>query len=232
MAELYLSARSYMTPLRVFLYVTCGAAMAFGLIVAFMIWFDSGKLNTTIGTLLPFGVLPIAGLTFLALTQETGVREPMKRQRAALYTCAVAVLVFGLLVFAITYVSTGLAEAIATLIPFALPSATLAAFLLLTEQDRRKPWVKAQIDAAKDPVYTCLLYTSGIPQHQQLPPAKLRLHHHRKNLPDPLPLRPHQPPLPAASQPQALPTAHRQPLRRPPHLRQQHPKSPQGAAHH
>jgi hypothetical protein len=35
-------------------------------------------------------------------------------------------------------------EAVASLIPFALPGAAFGAFLILTEKDRSKPWVRAR----------------------------------------------------------------------------------------
>ena len=53
---------------------------------------------------------------------------------------------FGVIVFIITYFedSAGLPYAIATLIPFILPSLALGTFLVLTEKDRSKPWVIQQ----------------------------------------------------------------------------------------
>ena len=70
----------------------------------------------------------------------------MDWKRALLYVIAAGVFLFGVIVFIITYFedSAGLPYAIATLIPFILPSSAFGAFLILTEKDRSKPWVKKQ----------------------------------------------------------------------------------------
>ncbi|MDR3289315.1 MAG: permease prefix domain 1-containing protein [Peptococcaceae bacterium] len=149
--HMYMKVSHYMTPKRVALYVLCGLVLGFGVVAALLSWFYSGDINSPLGTLLVFGTLALAGFLFLGLTQETAANEAMSWKRALWYTAAFAVFLFGLIVFVMTYFyfSAGsdprrLPEAVATLIPFILPSLALGAFLLLTEKDRSKPWVVAQ----------------------------------------------------------------------------------------
>jgi hypothetical protein len=154
-ATMYMgSTFNYLNTRRVAAYVLCGVVLGFGLITAALAWFYTDKLlAASLGTLMPFGALPIAGFVFLGLTQETAAQEPMNWKRALLYAADSAVLLCGVVVFAITYFSEiipgsqviyGLPPALATLIPFALPSLAFGAFLILTERDRSKPWVAAQ----------------------------------------------------------------------------------------
>lgn len=146
LAEMYMKTRHYMPTWRIVLYILCGTVFGFGVIVAALSGFFTGVINASLGSLLVFGVVPILGFLFLGLTQETAVHEPMDWKRALLYVIAAGVFLFGVIVFIITYFedSAGLPYAIATLIPFILPSSAFGAFLILTEKDRSKPWVKKQ----------------------------------------------------------------------------------------
>lgn len=146
LAEMYMKTRHYMPTWRIVLYILCGTVFGFGVIVAALSGFFTGDINASLGSLLVFGVVPILGFLFLGLTQETAVHEPMDWKRALLYVIAAGVFLFGVIVFIITYFedSAGLPYAIATLIPFILPSSAFGAFLILTEKDRSKPWVKKQ----------------------------------------------------------------------------------------
>lgn len=146
LSEMYLKTRHYMSTCRIILYVLCGAILCFGAIVAALSGFFSGDINASLGSLLIFGVIPILGFLFLGLTQETAVHEAMGWKRAFLYVLSAGVFMFGVIVFIITYFedSAGLPYAIATLIPFILPSLALGTFLVLTEKDRSKPWVIQQ----------------------------------------------------------------------------------------
>lgn len=148
--DMYMNTRSYMSPLRVILFITCGAVAAFGLIVVLLVWFTSKDMVRSLGSFLPFGIPPIMGFTFLTLTQETAGKYPMKKMRAALYTLTTAVFSFGVFVFALTYFSTNTAllAAFATLIPFVLPSSAFYIYLIMTEKNRRKPWLMEQQKAA------------------------------------------------------------------------------------
>jgi len=146
LAEMYMKTRHYMSTWRIALYILCGTVLGFGVIVAALSGFFSGDVSAPLGSLLVFGVIPILGLLFLGLTQETAVREPMGWKRALLYVLAAGVFLFGVIVFIMRYFEdgAGLPYAIATLIPFILPSLAFGAFLILTEKDRSKPWVKKQ----------------------------------------------------------------------------------------
>lgn len=146
LAEMYMKTRHYMPTWRIVLYILCGTVFGFGVIVAALSGFFTGDINASLGSLLVFGVVPILGFLFLGLTQETAVHESMDWKRALLYVIAAGVFLFGVIVFIITYFedSAGLPYAIATLIPFILPSSAFGAFLILTEKDRSKPWVKKQ----------------------------------------------------------------------------------------
>jgi hypothetical protein len=146
LAEMYMKTRHYMPTWRIVLYILCGTVFGFGVIVAALSGFFTGDINASLGSLLVFGVVPILGFLFLGLTQETAVHEPMDWKRALLYVIAAGVFLFGVIVFIITYFedSARLPYAIATLIPFILPSSAFGAFLILTEKDRSKPWVKKQ----------------------------------------------------------------------------------------
>jgi len=146
LAEMYMKTRHYMSTWRIALYILCGTVFGFGIIVAALSGFFTGDINASLGSLLVFGVIPVLGFLFLWLTQETATHEPMDWKRALMYVIAAGVFLFGVIVFIITYFedSAGLPYAIATLIPFILPSSAFGAFLILTEKDRSKPWVKKQ----------------------------------------------------------------------------------------
>jgi len=146
LAEMYMKTRHYMSTWRIALYILCGTVLGFGVIIAVLSGFLSDDINAPLGSLLIFGVIPILGFLFLGLTQETAVREAMGWKRALLYVLATGVVLFGVIIFIIVYFEdgAGLPYAIATLIPFILPSLAFGAFLILTEKDRSKPWVKKQ----------------------------------------------------------------------------------------
>lgn len=144
--NMYMQTRHYMSSWRIALYVLCGSIMGFGIIIALLTGLHSHEIVALLGSMIPFCILPVAGLVFLGLTQETAAKEAMSWKRALLYVITVSVFLFGLIVFAITFFAqgAGLPEAIATLIPFVLPSVAFGVFLVLTEKDRSKPWIIAQ----------------------------------------------------------------------------------------
>jgi hypothetical protein len=165
--ERYLDLRRYLNPARVLGYVAAGLSLAFGIIVAAMVYLEESWKRTppdfiepafpymihpseylagVFGALLPFFTVSAAGFCFLMLTQETPVRYPMKWKRALWYTLAAGTLGFGIMLLPLTYFGAGgregLIGALATLIPFVLPAGGLLCFLILTEQDRLKPWAR------------------------------------------------------------------------------------------
>lgn len=82
LGEMYMKTRHYMSTWRIFLYILCGTVLAFGVVAAVLSGFISGDIQAPLGSLLVFGVIPILGLLFLGLTQETAVHEPMGWKRA------------------------------------------------------------------------------------------------------------------------------------------------------
>lgn len=146
LGEMYMRTRHYMPAWRIALFVLCGTLVGFGIIVTVISRLVTGSALAPIGTTLFFVGVPVLALIFLALTQETAVREAMGPKRALLYVAASALFLFGVFASLLIYfaVGTGLMEAVAGLIPFALPGAALGVFLILTEKDRSKPWVLAR----------------------------------------------------------------------------------------
>lgn len=142
-SDMYMKTRNYISPLRMGLYILCGVTLAFGLISGLMAWSFSNEIKSILGTILVFGEISLLGFVFLGLTQETAARNAMSWKRALWYVGTSGLLLFGMIVFLMTYFVTplGLPHAIATLIPFVLPSLALGIFLILTEKDRSKPWM-------------------------------------------------------------------------------------------
>lgn len=145
-ADMYMSSKSYISTKRMIAYVACGGLFLFAVIISLVGWLFSGDEMAGLGTMMVFGILAICGATFLGLTQETARNMPMSIKRALIYVTAIAIFLFGLLVFIMMFFveEGGLPTAIATLIPFSLPSAIVLAFLVLSEKNRNKPWVIEQ----------------------------------------------------------------------------------------
>jgi hypothetical protein len=151
-AERYLGGRKYLTVPRVAAYVLFGLLFLFGVVSAAIVYFERGgdggfqpdavRMPGLFGTLLISVTVAVAGFTFLGVTQETADCYPMRKRRAIFYALAAGLITFGLLLLPLTYFATerGLMEAIATLLPFAVPGAGLLAFLYWTEAGRLKPW--------------------------------------------------------------------------------------------
>jgi hypothetical protein len=160
--EMFMNVRRYMTTGRVALFVLGGAVFCFGLILVALTWFNTGIVAATLGSGLVFCGAGAVFLTYFGLTQETASRYPMSRKRALLYALDVSIFAFGAFSFSIVLFSAreyavlneyldGASEkllstawpgaAVATLIPFVLPSIALFVFLFLTEKDRSKPWL-------------------------------------------------------------------------------------------
>jgi hypothetical protein len=153
-SEMYMKTRNYISQPRMALYVALGALVGFGIIAGGVVAFGPSQGGETapaiLGTLMVFCGGGVLGLIFLGLTQETAAKAAMSRKRALWYLLAAGLVVFGLIAAATTYfryIHAGLEEipylsaTFATLIPFFLPGAALAIFLILTEKDLSKPWV-------------------------------------------------------------------------------------------
>jgi hypothetical protein len=173
--DAYLGMRTYLKPGRVAWYVISGAWFVLGLVVALVVYLTGEEPSALEAFWEPykravhfFGVLAAfvppaaAAFTFLGSTQETASRNPLSVKRGVWYALAAAVLSFGVILSPLTYFVTdqGLMEAVATLIPFAIPGLGVLIFLILTERDTRKSWVRAQyekearanMELFKDPV--------------------------------------------------------------------------------
>lgn len=148
LSEMYLKTSNYMDKKKVALYVLCGTLFGFGIIVTLLTFFNTDDPAGSLGAFWVFCGNATAWFTYLYLTQETASHEPMAKKRALLYAFTLGIFIFGIFVFTITYFSSerGMADAIATLIPFVLPSMGVGIFLILTEKDRRKPWYKEMIN--------------------------------------------------------------------------------------
>jgi hypothetical protein len=159
--DAYMGIKKYLGPGRVAGYVFAGAGAVFGAVIALVVYFTgeeqsaleafwepNKKIVGALGVLSAFIPAAAAAFTFLGLTQETASRRPLSKKRGAWYTLGAAALAFGMFLFPLTYFSTdrGLMEATATLIPFFIPGLALLIFLALTEQDTRKPWVRARYE--------------------------------------------------------------------------------------
>jgi hypothetical protein len=153
----YMDVRRYMKPGRVAFYVLTGAWLVLGIVIALVVsfagegqsalealWGPDRRLTEALGVLVGFVPLAAAAFTFLGITQETASRNPLSKKRGAWYALASAALGFGIILSPLTYFATGrrLMEAVATLIPFAIPALGLLIFLILTEKDTRKPWAR------------------------------------------------------------------------------------------
>lgn len=144
--QMYIHAKVPMSKYHAIGYVVAVGAILFGLLAALIVHVSTGELYTAIASLLPFTAIPAAMLVFLRLTQETTRVFPMGWQRAALYAVAVGAVVFGLGTAVMLYfMEAKMLEAVyGTLIAFGVPGFCLVAFLVLTEKDRNKPWVKEE----------------------------------------------------------------------------------------
>lgn len=144
--NMYMKTKNYLDVQHIIGYLLAGGGLAVGVIFTLLAYLNSGKPVVGIGELIPFFILPVCAFVFLGLTQETARKFPMSWKRAIFYVVAVAVILFGLIVFALTFFvgDLGLEEALGTLIPFVIPGALLMAFLVLTEKSRNKPWVIEQ----------------------------------------------------------------------------------------
>ncbi|NLY55443.1 MAG: hypothetical protein GX058_02915 [Firmicutes bacterium] len=127
-------------------YVVSGGVLAFGIVVALMNYFTTGRVFTALAALIPFVILPVAALVFLRLTQETAARYPMPWRRALVYAIITAITLFGLNTSVMLHYleEADPSAVLGVLIPFVIPGLCIGAFLVLTEKPRYKPWVAEQ----------------------------------------------------------------------------------------
>jgi hypothetical protein len=165
--EVYMDIRHYMTKKRVIAYIVFGITALFGIIVGFISYFatKSAAINAfddvivLYASMTPFLVAAVIGFTFLGATQETASRYPLSKKRGAWYAAAAGLITFGVILMPVVYFSTkstdtlvvhgipvnnfeAMVPTISMFIPFILPGIGILVFLILTEKDRLKPWVK------------------------------------------------------------------------------------------
>lgn len=139
----YMSFRHFVTKPRAAIFTILGVLTAFGLITTGLSFLTTNKIESFIGVLMVFLSVPLSGLVYMGLTQETATRHPMRPLRASIYAVATFVLLFGALLVPMLVFgeARSLEGALAVLIPFALPSIGVIGFLMITEQEHRKTWV-------------------------------------------------------------------------------------------
>jgi hypothetical protein len=145
---MYMKTRNYMDKWHIAGYVAAGGLLALGLVMSLLAYFASGEITAGIASLIVFLLAPVCAFVFLGLTQETGRNKPMNWKRALIYAADTGLILFGVIVFAVTFFTANdlqrALESTGSLIPFVLPGAVVLAFLLLTEKSRHKPWVVEQ----------------------------------------------------------------------------------------
>jgi hypothetical protein len=146
-------------------YPAAGLALAFGAVICAIVYFSAGLMPAA-ASLMPFAVVSLCAFVFFALTQETRTRYPMTRKRSLFYTAASALILFGLFTGAFVLLTHNIVtpeelaahpevpdaelvlkninviSALGSLIPFVLPGGAMLALLILSEKDRKKPWVR------------------------------------------------------------------------------------------
>jgi hypothetical protein len=144
-------------------YPVLGLVFLFGFISGAITWFATGMETAALGALMPFIVTAVCGFVFLGLTQETKTHYPVSKKRSLFYALAVLLVLSGIFISGLTFFAVkndsgaiqrtaaephfiseniGLVSMLSVLIPFCLPGAALLAFLVLSEKDRKKPWLK------------------------------------------------------------------------------------------
>ncbi|MDR0401175.1 MAG: permease prefix domain 1-containing protein [Treponema sp.] len=159
--DAYLGLRKYLSPGRVAWYVLSGGWLVLGIIIALVAYLTGEEQSALeafwepykravhfLGVLVAFVPPAVGVFTFLGATQETASRNPLSTKRGLWYALAALVLSFGAILSPLTYFAVGgrLMEAVATLIPCVIPGLGCLIFLILTERDTRKPWVRAQYE--------------------------------------------------------------------------------------
>lgn len=86
---------------RAIIYTSLWVLIPYCMIVAALSYISSDEIADPIGVLMVFFGIPVAGMTYMRLTQETSSRYPISKTRALFYAFSVYFLLFGLLVFPI-----------------------------------------------------------------------------------------------------------------------------------
>ncbi len=146
-------------------YTVAGVIALFGIITAMIVGFHTGGIKESMSTLMVFILPPGCAFIYLGLTQETISSYAMKPKRALLYSLSGGLILTGFFLSALV-IFNGVkwgdlpwnsiveykfmllqANAVSVLgicLVFLLPALTLLCYLLLSEKDRYKPWVREQ----------------------------------------------------------------------------------------
>ena len=120
--------------------------LALGMI---LIAFLGDKDNVLLPWIAPALLSVACGLfVYFGLTQETASHHPMKNGRATAYgvVCTAGVLGAGLAVAAFASGVWKMSDALIVKVAFIIPAICGLIFLLATESERRKPWLKAMVE--------------------------------------------------------------------------------------
>ena len=151
--SMYMNTRNYLDKWHVGGYILAGGLLSLGFILTLSSYFNTGKIAAGLGSVMIFLIVPLIAFVFLGLTQETAASYPMPWMRSLCYAAAAGLIMTGLAIFVkALFRANGFSisqfpgsfkfvASAGSLLPTILPGALLLAFLLLTEQDRSKPWV-------------------------------------------------------------------------------------------
>ncbi len=126
---------------RAIIYTSLWVLIPYGMIVAALSYISSDEIAAPMGVLMVFFGIPVAGITYMRLTQETSSRYPISKTRALFYAFSVYFLIFGLLVFPIILFGEDgptLEGALGALMTFPLISFAVLVYLKVTESNRKK----------------------------------------------------------------------------------------------
>jgi hypothetical protein len=147
-----------------------------GLMTAGSVWFGGDRPIAVTSTLLPFVLVSVAGFVFFGLTQETKKHYQMSWKRSLFYVASAILITIGIfvcvtslweepIVFNFDYSSKGYENLIPRntkisdvmaggILPFIAPGVAVLLFLITTEKDRKKAWVKKLEEEAAAPFDT------------------------------------------------------------------------------
>jgi hypothetical protein len=152
-------------------YPVSGLVFLFGLAAGAITWFATGMETAALGALMPFIVTAVCGFVFFGLTQETKTHYPMSKKRSLFYALAVLLILSGVFTSGLTFFAVrndseavrqattephfiseniSLVSMLSVFVPFCLPGAALLAFLVLSEKDRKKPWLRRLMETQNE----------------------------------------------------------------------------------
>lgn len=139
-SHMYLEPYNHKNTKRNKLYLLCSSLFVFGVIGAVINYFKTKDIASSITTIWMFSGGATLAYVYLLLTEDSSTKYPMKKGRAVAYVLTLAVFMFGIFVFFVTYTASdvGFKQALKALVPFVIPSGVVGTALVLTQKDRRK----------------------------------------------------------------------------------------------